>query len=129
MISYYGMSPKIGNLSFFDSSGQTDFTFSKPYSDKTAEMIDEEAKLLVEQQYERAKKILSDNKAGLTELAKNLLEKEVIFSDDVEKIFGPRKGRQPEEMKKIVRKKSAVKIEENAEVKVVKKSRKGKMGE
>ncbi len=108
MISYYGMSPKVGNLSFYDSSGQTDFTFSKPYSDKTAELIDQEAKAMVEQQYERAKKILSDNKAGLTQLATILLEKEVIFSDDVEKIFGPRKGRQPEEMKKPSRKKKPV---------------------
>ncbi len=110
MISYYGMSPKIGNLSFFDSSGQTDFTFSKPYSDKTAELIDQEAKLMVEQQYERAKKILSDHKPGLIQLAKNLLEKEVIFSEDVEKIFGPRIGRKPEEMKKLTRKKSPVKV-------------------
>ena len=108
MISYYGMSPKVGNLSFYDSSGQTDFTFSKPYSDKTAELIDQEAKLMVEQQYERAKKILSDNKSGLTQLAKILLEKEVIFSEDVEKIFGPRKGRQPEEMKKPSKKNKTV---------------------
>jgi ATP-dependent metalloprotease FtsH len=104
MISYYGMSPKVGNLSFYDSSGQTDFTFSKPYSDQTAELIDQEAKAMVENQYERAKKILSENKAGLTQLAKILLEKEVIFSEDVEKIFGPRKGRQPEEMKKLSKK-------------------------
>jgi ATP-dependent metalloprotease FtsH len=108
MISFYGMSPKVGNLSFFDSSGQTDFTFSKPYSDKTAELIDLEVKLMVEKQYERAKKLLSDNKAGLTQLAKILLEKEVIFSDDVEKIFGPRKGRQPEEMKKLGKKKKTI---------------------
>jgi cell division protease FtsH len=108
MISYYGMSSKVGNLSFYDSSGQTDFTFSKPYSDKTAELIDLEVKFMVEQQYERAKKILTDNKESLTQLAKILLEKEVIFSDDVEKIFGPRKGRKPEEMKKITRKKKVV---------------------
>jgi len=108
MISYYGMSPKVGNLSFYDSSGQTDFTFSKPYSDKTAELIDQEAKAMVEQQYERAKKILSDNKAGLTQLATILLEKEVIFSDDVEKIFGPRKGQKPEEMKKPTKKKKVI---------------------
>jgi ATP-dependent metalloprotease FtsH len=105
MISYYGMSPKVGNLSFYDSSGQTDFTFSKPYSDQTAELIDQEAKAMVEKQYERAKKILSENKDGLTQLAKILLEKEVIFSEDVEKIFGPRKGRQPEEMKKLFKSK------------------------
>lgn len=107
MISYYGMSPKVGNLSFYDSSGQTDFTFSKPYSDKTAELIDQEAKIMVEVQYERAKKILSDHRDGLDELARILLEKEVIFSDDVERIFGPRTGRQPEEIRKPVRKRKA----------------------
>jgi len=108
MISYYGMSSKIGNLSFFDSSGQTDFTFSKPYSDKTAELIDQEAKNMVEQQYERAKKILSDHKEGLVQLAKILLEKEVIFSEDVEKIFGPRKGHKPEEIRKLTKTKKAI---------------------
>jgi AFG3 family protein len=110
MISYYGMSPKVGNLSFFDSSGQTDFTFSKPYSETTAELIDQEAKKMVEEQYERAKKILTDNYEGLSELARILLEKEVIFSDDLEKIFGPRKGRQPEELKKAIKKKKVAEV-------------------
>lgn len=105
MISYYGMSNKVGNLSFYDSSGQTDFTFSKPYSDKTAELIDQEVKSMVELQYERAKKILSDNKDGLSKLAAILLEKEVIFSEDLEKIFGPRKGHKPEEIRKSPKKK------------------------
>ncbi len=123
MISYYGMSPKIGNLSFYDSSGQTDFTFSKPYSDKTAEMIDQEAKNMVQAQYERAKKILSDHKEGLNQLAKILLEKEVIFSEDVEKIFGPRKGRQPEEIKKNTRKHKTVEAAVVTEKAPVKKTR------
>jgi cell division protease FtsH len=122
MISYYGMSSKVGNLSFYDSSGQTDFTFSKPYSDKTAELIDQEVKLMVELQYERAKKLLSDNKEGLTKLATILLEKEVIFSEDVEKIFGPRIGRKPEEMKKLTRKRKVVEDATVLEVKPAKKS-------
>ena len=108
MISYYGMSNKVGNLSFYDSSGQTDFTFSKPYSDKTAELIDQEVKNMVELQYERAKKVLSDNKEGLSKLAAILLEKEVIFSEDLEKIFGPRKGHKPEEIRKLPKKKKDI---------------------
>ncbi len=130
MISYYGMSSKVGNLSFYDSSGQTDFTFSKPYSDKTAELIDQEAKAMVEQQYERAKKILFDNKEGLTKLAKILLEKEVIFSEDVEKIFGPRKGRQPEEFKKAAKKRKIVAtVEDKTPAKKVRAKRKSAPGE
>jgi cell division protease FtsH len=90
MISFFGMSDKIGNLSYYDSSGQQDFAFNKPYSEKTAETIDEEVKSLIDIQYERAKIILKKNKKGLKELAEILLEKEVIFSDDLEKIFGKR---------------------------------------
>jgi cell division protease FtsH len=90
MISYFGMSEKIGNLSYYDSSGQQEYSFNKPYSEKTAEAIDGEIKALIDTQYKRAKEILSKNKKGLEELAKILLEKEVIFSDDLEKIFGKR---------------------------------------
>jgi len=90
MISFFGMSEKIGNRSYYDSSGQQDFAFNKPYSEKTAETIDEEVKTLIDVQYERAKTILKKNKKGLKELAEILLEKEVIFSDDLEKIFGKR---------------------------------------
>ncbi len=90
MVSYYGMSDKIGNLSYYDSTGQSDYGFQKPYSEKTAELIDEEANSIIETQYKRAKKILSENKEGLTQLAEKLLEKEVIFSEDLEKIFGKR---------------------------------------
>ncbi len=90
MISYFGMSEKIGNISYYDSSGQQEFAFNKPYSEKTAETIDEEVKKLIDVQYERAKTILRKNKKGLKELAEILLEKEVIFSDDLEKIFGKR---------------------------------------
>jgi AFG3 family protein len=123
MISYYGMSSKVGNLSFYDSSGQTDFTFSKPYSDKTAELIDQEVKLMVEIQYERAKKLLSENKEGLKQLSKILLEKEVIFSEDVEKIFGPRIGRQPEHMKKLTKRRKPAEPDVVTEETPVKKSR------
>ena len=90
MVSYFGMSDKVGNKSFYDSSGQADFNFSKPYSEKTAELIDVEVNDIIAIEYERAKKILTDNKAGLTKLADQLLEQEVIFSEDLEKIFGPR---------------------------------------
>jgi cell division protease FtsH len=90
MISYFGMSEKIGNRSYYDSSGQQEYAFNKPYSEKTAEAIDEEVKSLIDVQYKRAKDILRKNKKGLQALAEILLEKEVIFSDDLEKIFGKR---------------------------------------
>ncbi|MCK4746535.1 MAG: AAA family ATPase, partial [Bacteroidales bacterium] len=90
MVTYFGMSDKVGNKSFYDSSGQADFNFTKPYSEKTAELIDEEVDRMIEKEYERAKKTLKENMDGLTKLAGQLLEKEVIFSEDLEKIFGPR---------------------------------------
>lgn len=92
MVSYFGMSEKVGNLSFYDSTGQAEYSFSKPYSEKTAELIDEEVNRIIEEQYERAKKTLRENMDGLTKLANQLLEKEVIFSEDLEKIFGPREN-------------------------------------
>ncbi|MDR0872966.1 MAG: ATP-dependent zinc metalloprotease FtsH [Prevotellaceae bacterium] len=90
IISYYGMSGKLANVSYYDSSGSFDFGFSKPYSEKTAEMIDAEVKALIEEQYSRAKDILRENSKGHNELATLLIEREVIFSEDVEKIFGKR---------------------------------------
>ncbi len=90
MVAYFGMSEKIGNISYYDSSGQTEFAFSKPYSEQTGEIIDNETKRLIAEQYEKAKKILIENKEGLEKLANILLEKEVIFSEDLETIFGPR---------------------------------------
>ncbi len=90
MVSYFGMSNKVGNLSYYDSTGQNEYGFTKPYSDKTSEIIDSEIKNIVEDQYERAKKVLKDNIEGLTKLAETLLEKEVIFSDDLVRIFGER---------------------------------------
>ena len=102
MVAYFGMSEKLGNLSFYDSTGQTEYALTKPYSEKTAELIDEEAKRIVEEQYRRALKILSENKEGLVKLAELLLEKEVIFSEDLEQIFGPRKSADAEEQKLLI---------------------------
>ncbi|MEI6047817.1 MAG: ATP-dependent zinc metalloprotease FtsH [Bacteroidota bacterium] len=92
MVAYFGMSEKVGNISFYDSSGQSDFGFTKPYSEKTAELIDEEVNLIIAESYVRAKEVLKNNLKGLTELAELLLEKEVIFSEDLERIFGKRKA-------------------------------------
>ncbi len=90
MIAYFGMSNKVGHVSFYDSSGQTDMAFTKPYSEKTAELIDKEVKDLIEEAYKRSFEILKKYKSGLTQLAEILLEKEVIFAEDLEKIFGKR---------------------------------------
>ncbi len=92
MVAYFGMSEILKNISFYDSSGQTEFAFSKPYSEKTAEVIDGESKKLVEIAYINAKEILMQNRVGLDKLANLLLEREVIFSEDLENIFGPRKS-------------------------------------
>ena len=91
MVSVYGLSEKIGNISYYDSSGQSEYSFSKPYSEKTAELIDAEVNNMVEQAYDRTINLLQENKDKLTELANALLEKEVIFKEDLERIFGKRK--------------------------------------
>lgn len=90
MVTVYGLNEEIGNISFYDSSGSTDYNFTKPYSEKTSEKIDAEVKKIVEAQYERAKQILHENEEKLTQLANQLLEKEVIFKEDLHKIFGKR---------------------------------------
>ena len=92
MVTFYGMSEKVGNLSFYDSTGARGYDLTKPYSEKTAELIDKEVKELIEMIHERTKKILSENSEGFMQLAALLLEKEVIFADDLERIFGPRAG-------------------------------------
>jgi AFG3 family protein len=92
MVAYFGMSEEVGNVSFYDSSGQSEYGFTKPYSEKTAELIDSEAKKIVEVSYNKAKEVISANIDGLTKLAEQLLEKEVIFSEDLERIFGKRRG-------------------------------------
>lgn len=90
MVSLYGLNDKIGNISYYDSSGNQEYNFTKPYSEKTAQTIDEEVSKIIEYQYDRAKEILKENKEKLTTLAEQLLEKEVIFKEDLEKIFGER---------------------------------------
>jgi cell division protease FtsH len=95
MVAYYGFSKEVGNISFYDSTGQQDYAFNKPFSEKTNEIIDTEVKILVEKSYERALKILTEHRDGLDKLANKLLEKEVIFSDDLEEIFGTRPWGQP----------------------------------
>lgn len=103
LAAYYGMSEEVGNISFYDSSGQNEYSFVKPYSEKTSEVLDKEAKRIVEEQYSRAKQVLTINNENLNKLGTLLLEKEVIFSDDLESIFGPRifseeeKGPEPQD--------------------------------
>jgi cell division protease FtsH len=90
MISVYGLNDKIGNMSYYDSTGANEYGFTKPYSEKTAQTIDEEASKMIEAAYQRAKTILVQNKHLLTMLAEKLLDKEVIFKEDLETIFGKR---------------------------------------
>ena len=90
MIKYYGMSDSVGAVSFYDSTGARGYDLTKPFSEKTAELIDEEVKKLVSMIHERTLKILTEHKDGFLQMAALLLEKEVIFADDVEKILGPK---------------------------------------
>jgi cell division protease FtsH len=90
MVTIYGLSPNIGNISYYDSSGQSEYSFGKPYSEETAKKIDIEIKSIIENQYQRAVQILTENKDKLDALANKLLEKEVIFREDLEDIFGKR---------------------------------------
>ena len=87
MVAYFGMSDKLPNLCYYSNN---EYSFNRPYSEKTAELIDEEVKRMVNEQYERAKQILSEHKEGHQQLAQLLIDKEVIFAEDVEHIFGPR---------------------------------------
>ena len=97
MVTYYGMSDKVGNMSFYDSTGARAYDLTRPYSEKTAELIDKEVKELIEMIHARTESILRDNFDGFSQLAELLLEKEVIFADDLERIFGPRAGAKPGE--------------------------------
>ena len=99
MVTMYGLNARIGNISYYDSTGQSEYTFGKPYSETTAQTIDEEVSKIVEGQYVRAKRILTENKDKLTALATKLLEVEVIFKEDLEKIFGDRPFIRPEQAK------------------------------
>lgn len=98
MVAYYGMSEQLGNLSFYDSTGQSDMALTKPYSERTAQDIDSEVKAIVDGAYQRALETLQTHRDGLTQLAELLLEREVIFAEDLEKIFGKRKGEQRKEL-------------------------------
>ena len=89
MVVYFGMSDKLPNLNYYDSTGQ-DWGFTKPYSEETAKLIDIEVQKIINEQYDRAKRILSENKEGHSKLAQVLLDREVIYSEDVEHIFGKR---------------------------------------
>ncbi len=90
MVSYYGMSDKVGNRSYYDSTGQSDYSFSKPYSEETSQLIDKEVKEFIDKAFEMATTILNDNREGFVQLAELLLEREVVFTEDVERIFGKR---------------------------------------
>jgi len=90
MVAYYGMSDKLKDISFYDSTGRSEYSLQKPYSEKTAEIIDTETKALIAEQMKRAKDILEKNKEGHNALAQLLIEREVITSEDVERILGPR---------------------------------------
>ena len=90
MVTIYGLNEKLGNVTYYDSSGQSEYNFSKPYSEETAHIIDKEISILIESQYQRAITILKENKDKLNQLAAILIEKEVIFKDDLETIFGKR---------------------------------------
>lgn len=90
MVTIYGLNDKVGNISYYDSSGQSEYNFGKPYSEQTAKMIDEEISKIIENQYQRALTILTENRDKLDALAAKLLEKEVIFREDLEEVFGKR---------------------------------------
>ncbi len=90
LVTYYGMSPEVGNISFYDSTGQSDFGITKPFSEKTAETIDREVRRMVEEAYSKAKELLESHREQLDELASQLYEKEVLFREDLERIYGPR---------------------------------------
>jgi len=113
MVSYFGMSEKIGHISFFDSSGQNEYGFSKPYSEETALTIDKEAKAIIDLAYARSIDLMKQHLPQLTELAELLLEKEVIFADDLERIFGKRKWQSERE---IMSQEVLAEIEKNKDV-------------
>ncbi len=97
MVSVYGLNDKLGNITYYDSSGQAEYNFTKPYSEETAQKIDREISEIIEKQYDRAIQLLASSKDKLIQLADRLLEKEVIFKDDLEKILGKRPFKTNEE--------------------------------
>jgi cell division protease FtsH len=116
MIAFLGMSDKVGNLSFYDSSGRYEYQFQKPYSERTGELIDDEVKKMIEEQYKRAIKILREHQDQMVELAELLLENEVIYFEDAERIFGHRKfNDEYEEEVNRVREKNIEKLKQKKE--------------
>ena len=118
MVSIYGLSEKVGNISFYDSSGQNEYSMTKPYSEKTAELIDEEVKVMIEKSYQRTLEIIRKNKDKVILLGDKLLEKEVLFRDDLELIFGKSEFEaELKKEKKISKKKEVTPKVEEPEVK------------
>ena len=93
MVAYYGMSEAVGSMSYYDSTGQSDMAFTKPYSERTAQQIDDEVRALIARARAMAEEVIDNNREGLIELAELLLDKEVVFTEDVERIFGKRPGK------------------------------------
>lgn len=114
LVVYYGMSPEVGNVSFYDSTGQSEYGFTKPFSEKTAEVIDKEVKRIVEEAYNRAKSIILEHREQLDELAERLFELEVLFREDLERIYGPRQA-EIEEKKQVETKSDSRELAQNAE--------------
>ncbi len=114
MVAYFGMSDKLGNLSYYDSTGQRDYMFTKPYSEKTAELIDKEVQEIVDNAYKRAYNILKEKKEQLDQLAKLLLEKELLFAEDLESILGERAATDEEKQRLIEESKKVKKIHDDS---------------
>src|SRR5690606_32178395 len=110
MVSIFGLNDKIGNISYYDSSGQNEFGFGKPYSEETARIIDTEVSKIIEGQYERAQELLRANRDKLDLLAQKLLEKEVIFREDLVEVFGERIYEEDENMEPIGNATSAIDV-------------------
>ncbi|MGM0932278.1 MAG: ATP-dependent zinc metalloprotease FtsH [Bacteroidota bacterium] len=115
MVTIYGLNEAVGNLTYYDSSGQSEYNFTKPYSERTSELIDKEISNLIEAQYKRAIALLTENKDKLTQLADILLDKEVIFKDDLEKIFGARPFEKDRDMARVEQDKKEAKKRAKAE--------------
>lgn len=115
MVTYYGLDEEIGNLSYYDSTGQQDYSLTKPYSEKTAETIDQQVSKIIEKAYQEAVTILTEHREGLSQLANKLIDEEVIFGEDLEQIFGKRPWNNSEDEKlKDAALKAAEKQPENA---------------
>jgi cell division protease FtsH len=117
MVTIYGLNEKIGNLTYYDSSGQNEYSFAKPYSETTAELIDKEISSIIEKQYQRAIDLLTEHKDKLTQLAEILLDKEVIFKDDLQRIFGDRPFSSNNQPEKKLTDQSPEELEKNMEEK------------